>query len=653
MRIARILLGMVAASTAAATASQFTVAQQWESLGPQGGMVLSLAAADNTVYLGTADGHVFASSDRGERWELRGRAGERLDGVVQRLVADTAHEDRVLAALWFRGGPGGGVFESVDGARHWNAAGLRGEAVRALEQSPSQPNVWVAGTRSGVFRSEDDARSWRRITPADDVELQNVDSLAVDPGDAQTIYVGTYHLPWKTTDGGKTWISIAAGMIDDSDIMSLRIDAQNSRRIFSSACSGIYRSEDGGASWVKLEGIPYSSRRTQQIAQDPVDARILYAATTQGLWMTADSGETWSRITGRETDANAVVVLRNAQGSRVLGGFDAQGVLRSDDRGSTFVDSNGGFVHPVIHAAAVNDGDAREWMVLVEGVGGRLWQTRDAGRSWTETSGRISGKAAERIFHSAAGWRLGFAEGGIARFDTSSASWRKVRFREIAARTPSSVPRKRQQADSAQRWRFVAPHVRALAQVDNRLVAATDDGLWVESTVVGQFQRSVAENLPRDITFLAVAADSKLLAIAGGALWSGDAQAAVWNRLASVAEAGSLLWVRDDKLNGAAVRLLGTSHGVYVAEGDRDWRLLANGLPAIGSGAMACSASHCVAAMDNGSLYSAKASLRAWGRLDLEAGPVRAILATGKDEFVLATQSEGLMVVKLDDKDER
>src|SRR5262245_44727662 len=248
--------------------AQPTCAQKWERLGPPGGIVISLAAAsDGTVYLGTPDGHVFASSDRGEHWELRGRAGDRLDGVVQGIVPDARNSERMLAAMWFRDSAGGGIFESTDGARNWKLTGLRDEPVRALEQSLSDPEVWVAGTRTGVFRSDDDAGSWRRITRADDTELQNVDSLAVDPRDAQTIYVGTYHLPWKTTDGGKTWNSISTGMIDDSDVMSLRIDTREPRRVFSSACSGIYRSEDGGASWTKLQGIPYSSRRTQQIVQ--------------------------------------------------------------------------------------------------------------------------------------------------------------------------------------------------------------------------------------------------------------------------------------------------------------------------------------------------------------------------------------------------
>src|SRR5215469_182734 len=109
-----------------------TRAQKWERLGPPGGIVVSLAAAsDRTVYLGTPDGHVFASGDRGEHWELRGRAGDRLDGVVQQIVPDTRNANRVLAALWFRESASGGVFESMDGARSWKLAGLPDEAVRA------------------------------------------------------------------------------------------------------------------------------------------------------------------------------------------------------------------------------------------------------------------------------------------------------------------------------------------------------------------------------------------------------------------------------------------------------------------------------------------------------------------------------------------
>jgi photosystem II stability/assembly factor-like uncharacterized protein len=152
-------------------------AQNWNRLGPPGGNVISLAASsDGTVYLGTPDGHVFASTDRGEHWQLRGRAGTRLDGVVQRILADKENPARLLAAVWYQDpAQGGGIFESLDGARHWSLAGLSGEAVRALEHSESDPSVWVAGTRRGVFRSRDGARTWESITPAGNAELQSID----------------------------------------------------------------------------------------------------------------------------------------------------------------------------------------------------------------------------------------------------------------------------------------------------------------------------------------------------------------------------------------------------------------------------------------------------------------------------------------------
>src|ERR1035438_5069119 len=49
-----------------------------------------------------------------------------------------------------------------------------------------------------------------------------VESLAVDPGNPQIVYAGTWHLPWKTQDGGKNWENIKQGVIDDSDVFSDR-----------------------------------------------------------------------------------------------------------------------------------------------------------------------------------------------------------------------------------------------------------------------------------------------------------------------------------------------------------------------------------------------------------------------------------------------
>src|SRR5215475_12757412 len=95
-------------------------AQMWERVGPEGGTVISLVAAGEAdVFLGTADGPVFASRDGGEHWEVRGRVGKRNDSVVQRMLID-ASTRRLYAAVWTQDpAAGGGVYWSDDGGRNW------------------------------------------------------------------------------------------------------------------------------------------------------------------------------------------------------------------------------------------------------------------------------------------------------------------------------------------------------------------------------------------------------------------------------------------------------------------------------------------------------------------------------------------------------
>ena len=66
-------------------------------------------------------------------------------------------------------------------------------------------------------------------------------SIPVDP---QVIYAGTWHLPWKTTDGGAHWKNMKQGIIDDSDVFSIMVDPKQPQVVYASACSGIYKSED-------------------------------------------------------------------------------------------------------------------------------------------------------------------------------------------------------------------------------------------------------------------------------------------------------------------------------------------------------------------------------------------------------------------------
>src|SRR5207302_422572 len=123
------------------------------------------------------------------------------------------------------------------------------------------------------FRSYDAGETWERISPENHEEIRNIESVAVDPKDHNAIYAGTWHLPWKTTDGGNNWYSIKNGLIDDSDVFTITIDWSNHDTAYLGACSGIYRTDNAASLWRKIQGIPFSARRTRSIRQDPRQAR--------------------------------------------------------------------------------------------------------------------------------------------------------------------------------------------------------------------------------------------------------------------------------------------------------------------------------------------------------------------------------------------
>jgi len=316
--------------------------QTWVPVGPPGGDVRSLASDPRDprrIYLGTASGLLYRSDDAGARWQRMSPGFPRRGVSLDDIVVDP--RGTVLVGFWEVGGSQGGVAQSADGGKTFTMLpGIAGHSVRGLALARSNPDVLVAGAIGGVFRSADRGRTWNRLTPEGHPDLRNVGSVAVDPTDPMVIYAGTWHLPWKSTDGGRSWFPISAGMIDDSDVMTLTVDRSNPQTVFATACSGIYRSTDGASRWSKVRGIPSSSRRTRAFAQSPDNHNLLFAGTVEGLWMSEDGGITWRMGTQKELVVNSIVALPSGI---VLLGTDGAGVVRSIDGGRSWVASNAGF----------------------------------------------------------------------------------------------------------------------------------------------------------------------------------------------------------------------------------------------------------------------------------------------------------------------
>lgn len=332
-----LLTGLLWSASAGAAPLRF------KPIGPQGGDVRSLAADPSDprrVYAGTVDGILYASSNAGASW-TRLEPGFPMRGASLDDILVTAQGD-LFASFWKIDGSGGGVARSTNRGQSFRmiGSGLEGEAVRGLARSVSNPTVFVAVTRTGVFRSTNDGETFARISPREHKDLKMVGSVAIDPRDDRSIMVGTAHLAWRTDNGGATWRPIQQGMINDSDVMTLTLDRREPSTVFATACTGIWRSRNAGASWTKVLGIPSVSRRTRAFAQDHNRAETFYAGTTDGVYVSEDDAKTFTRTTSPGLVVNALISLG---GGRVLAGVEGEGMLVSTDFGRSWLPSNDGF----------------------------------------------------------------------------------------------------------------------------------------------------------------------------------------------------------------------------------------------------------------------------------------------------------------------
>jgi photosystem II stability/assembly factor-like uncharacterized protein len=396
-------------------------AQQWVPVGPDGGDVRSLSRDPHTpgrILLSTSAGQLYQSLDDGASWARFAKLGEGNDYVLDRVVFHPSNPGVVYVAAWSVENTSGDVFRSEDGGKTWKTLkGMRGKSVRGFAMSRSNPDILVAGALDGVYRSKDGGAHWDLISPANHPDIRNIQSIAIDPADPVIIYAGTWHLPWKTSDGGKTWVNMKNGIIDDSDVFSIIIDPVLPSTIYASACSGIYKSDSSGGSFRKVQGMPFSARRTRVLMQDPIHRNVVYAGTTEGLWKTEDAGATWHRKTGANIIVNDVLV-DPARTAHVLIATDRSGVLSSTDSAETFVATNRGFAHRQVTSLVLdrNDSSTIYAGLINDKEFGGVFVSHDSGVSWKQMNAGLDGRDVFVIRQTPEGELLAGTNGGILAY---------------------------------------------------------------------------------------------------------------------------------------------------------------------------------------------------------------------------------------------
>jgi len=504
--------------------------------------------------------------------------------VVTHILVDSRDSQRLYASTWTLYSGGGGVYRSDDAGRSWTIIGLAKETVRALAQSPTHPDVFLAGSLTGVYRSLDSGASWERITPEHHDDLRNFDSVAFDPHDDNIIYAGTYHLPWKTSDGGKNWTNVKAGMIDDSDVMSIIVDPNNPDNVHATACSGIYHSMNGAQSWVKYQGIPFVFRRTQLIRQDPRDSQTLYAGTTSGLWKTTNEKD-FKRITPGDWVINAILIDPKHP-DRIILGTEREGVQISENAGSTFTSANVGFHHQHMQDVAIDKENADRALVVLTFDTDAFLVTTDGGTSWAPLGPGLKRTDLRHVYAAPTGWWASLTTGGWMKYDETTKKWVKAglfvpepvvtpaaapvstKTRKGAAATAAPKPAPKKKTAPPQLTAFL---VNDMAFGNGAWYAATAGGLLVSKDEGKTWKTAATDDFVKQpVQSLEVSADgTQVWAVAQkNLLYSAD-YGATWNaKELTFASAGNLKLHRLEDAN----LYLTSNMGLYVSQdAGRNW----------------------------------------------------------------------------------
>jgi photosystem II stability/assembly factor-like uncharacterized protein len=270
---------------------------KWRSIGPavMGGRTVDIAGIPgdaSTVYMATASGGLFQTTNHGTTWRSVFETGGSLSlGAVAIAPSDRnvvyigtgENNPRNSASI------GDGVYKSLDAGRSWSHVGLADtEKTARIRIHPTDPDVvyvaslgheWGANEERGVFRSRDGGASWDKVLYVD--ENTGASDLAIDPENPRFLYAGMYdfrRFPWGFRSGGPG--------------------------------SGLYRSRDGGDTWEKLtdptkkNGLPEGPLGRIGISIAPSDPRVVYAvieAKTGVMWRSPDRGDTWTMVTEDKT----------------------------------------------------------------------------------------------------------------------------------------------------------------------------------------------------------------------------------------------------------------------------------------------------------------------------------------------------------------
>jgi xyloglucan-specific exo-beta-1,4-glucanase len=212
----------------------------------------------------------------------------------------------------------------------WRPFDLRGLGfVTGVLVHPSTPHrVWVRTDVGGAYGYDRAQERWRLCGVN---VFKNIESLAIDPEQPDSLYIPAEGEVWASADAGATWA--ATGLLSRSVAMNgngdrrragerLQVDSAGTTTVlwYGSRNHGLWR-KVGAAAWAQVTGPPNGTANlgiTSVLVDDAsaagqTSARTIYAGIAGNrLWRSQDGGATWAQVAGGPAAGQEPVRLARA-----------------------------------------------------------------------------------------------------------------------------------------------------------------------------------------------------------------------------------------------------------------------------------------------------------------------------------------------------
>jgi photosystem II stability/assembly factor-like uncharacterized protein len=188
----------------------------------------------STIYAGA--NVLFKSTDEGRSWTP--------------ISGDLTRNDKTTL------GPSGGPLTGDN-----SSADFYGTIFTVAESPRTKGLIWTGSDDGLVHVTEDGGKSWRNVTPRNIGEFARVHMIEASPFDPAVAYVAASRYQtddrkpyiFKTTDIGKTWTLLTAGIPDGSFVRVVREDPERKGLLYAGTEHGVFVSLNAGQNWQPLQ----------------------------------------------------------------------------------------------------------------------------------------------------------------------------------------------------------------------------------------------------------------------------------------------------------------------------------------------------------------------------------------------------------------